>query len=244
MRRACRLSGVVVAQDNERTIGPVLRQLGRVADEIVFVDGGSRDGTPELALATPGLRFHHRPFDGSIAEQKNFALDQALGEWILLLDSDELLCDRALASIQRLIRRPWNHWYKFRRCWLVEEEGETRHAVSKLLYPDYQLRLFRNRPAFRYDLQRSPIHHNFPKKGRGRGRKLRCEHIMHFDFLLNDRAAREAKVQRYRQIDPDSESTHRMYLWEESAEALAPLPSLGDHLLGGRLTDRPAGGAS
>jgi glycosyltransferase involved in cell wall biosynthesis len=232
-----RLSAVVVAQDNERTIGPVLRQLAGLADEVVLVDGGSRDRTPEVALACPGLRFHHRPFDGSIARQKNFALDQALGEWVLLLDSDELLCDRALAAVPRLVRHPWNRWYKFPRLWLVEEDGRTRHAVSRLHYPDFQLRLFRNDPVFRYDLARSPIHHNFPKEGRGPGRKLRREHILHFDFLLNDRAAREAKVARYAAADPDSMNTHRMYLWEDSADRLADLPACGEHLLGGRLEE-------
>lgn len=230
-----RLSGVVVAQDNERTIGAVLACLGRVCDEIVLVDGGSRDATPELALACPRLRFYHRPLDSSIAAQKNFAFDQAFGEWILVLDSDELLCDRALAAVPRLVRNPWRSWYKFPRCWLVDTPEGLRHALSRLHFPDYQLRLFRNRPPFRYDLARSPIHHNFPKPGRGLGRKLRREHIMHFDFLLHDRTAREAKVERYRQLDPAAERTHQMYLWEESAERLAPLPCQGAHLLGGRV---------
>lgn len=235
MRPPVRLSGVVVAQDNEAVIGAVLDNLAQVADEIVFVDGGSRDATPDIALARPGVRFHHRPFDGSIAEQKNFALDQALGDWILLLDSDELLCDRALAAVPRLIQNPWRSWYKFRRCWLVNGPSGPRQAVSTLHYPDFQLRLFRNRPPFRYDLARSPIHHNFPKPGRGRGLKLRREHIMHFDFLLHDRAAREAKVERYLQADPASAATHRMYLWEETATTLTPPPASSAHLLGGRI---------
>ncbi|RMH04500.1 MAG: glycosyltransferase [Planctomycetota bacterium] len=235
-RRPPLLSGVVVAQDNERTLPAVLHQLGRVADEIVLVDGGSRDATPDLALATPGLRFFHRPFTGNIAEQKNFALDQALGDWILILDTDELLSDPALRVVPWLVRTPGLSWVKFSRCWLVEDDQRIGHLVSRLHFPDFQLRLFRNRRPFRYDLARSPVHHNFPKAGRGIGLKLRRRPIMHFDFLLNDRAAREAKVERYRLLDSDSESTHAMYLWEDFPGAeLRPLPAASDHLLGGRL---------
>lgn len=217
-----RLSGVLLTQDNERTVAAVLQCLERVADEVVVVDGGSRDATPDIAATRAKVRLYRRPFDGNIAAQKNFACDQALGDWILILDSDELLDEAALRAIPRLVRSPWQRWYKLRRSWLVRRDGRWFRLESPLHYPDHQLRLFRNARPFRYDLQRSPIHHNFPKEGRGWGRKLRRAHILHYDLALHDRAAREAKVERYRRLDPASERTHRMYLWEESGAALVP----------------------
>lgn len=219
-----RLSGVLLVQDNAATVGAVLACLDQVADEIVVVDGGSRDATADIAAAHPKVRLYRRAFDGNIAAQKNFACDQALADWILILDSDELLDAAALAAVPRLIRRPWRRWYKFRRSWLVAREGSWFRVDSPLHYPDFQLRLFRNARPFRYDLGRSPIHHNFPKPGRGPGRKLRREHILHFDLALHDRAARAAKVERYRRLDPASERTHGMYLWEDSGARLVPVP--------------------
>ncbi len=224
MSRRLRLSGVVVTQDNADTLGRVLACLGRVCDEIVVVDGGSRDATPEIVLACPRARLYHRPFDGDLARQKNFAMDQALGEWLLVLDTDELLCPRALAAIPRLVRHPWRRWYKFARCWVAARDGRLGRVDSPLHWPDWQLRLFRNAPPFRYDPGGSPIHHNFPRSGRGPGRKLRGRHILHYDLLLQDAAARRAKVERYRRMDPRSERTHGMYLWEEAGAGLAPLP--------------------
>lgn len=225
MSLGVRLSGVLVAQDNARTIGAVLACLQPIADEIVVVDGGSSDATAELAAAADKVRLYRRPFDGDIAAQKNFACDQALGEWILILDSDELLDEAALAAIPRLVRSRWRRWYKFRRSWLVRQEERWFRVESPLHYPDYQLRLFRNAPPFRYDRARSPIHHNFPKAGRGFGRKLAREHILHFDFVLHDAAARAVKVERYRRLDPASERTHQMYLWEQSGARLTPMPA-------------------
>jgi glycosyltransferase involved in cell wall biosynthesis len=40
-----RLSLVIVAQNEERTIGPVLDAAREVADEIILVDSGSTDKT-------------------------------------------------------------------------------------------------------------------------------------------------------------------------------------------------------
>jgi len=212
----------MVVQDNARTLSPVLECLAAVADEIVVVDGGSRDGTDEIAAAHPAVRFYRRAFDGNIAVQKNFACDQAYGDWLLILDSDELLSAATLEAVPRLIRNPLASWYKFSREWLVEKDGRLWRLQSPLHHPDFQLRLFRNRPPFRYDLSRSPIHHNFPKRGRGWGRKMPRLAIQHFDLLLNSRAAREAKVERYREMDAASERTHGMYLWEDLALDLVP----------------------
>ena len=83
---AVRLSAVVVAQNEERDIGRCLASL-RFADEIIVVDAFSADGTAEVARRH-GARVVSRVWDG-FAPQKQFAIDLATGEWILLVDADE-----------------------------------------------------------------------------------------------------------------------------------------------------------
>lgn len=213
--RRIRLSGVVVCQDNESTIGPVLNTLARVCDEIVVVDGGSRDGTAEIAGRHPLVRLFDHPFDGNLGRQKNYGFDRARGDWILSLDTDELLGERSLRWIPRLIRLRFAHWYAFPRYWLVERQGRTCYLADRPFYPDRTVRLFRNEPDFRYDLSRSPIHHPFPRTARRRfGLRLRRCHIFHYDFLLKSRAEREVKVERYLKVDPAGERIHRRYIWE------------------------------
>lgn len=49
-RMTAHLSAVVPTLDEERALGPTLERLSLVADEIVVADGGSRDGTREVAV--------------------------------------------------------------------------------------------------------------------------------------------------------------------------------------------------
>jgi glycosyltransferase involved in cell wall biosynthesis len=225
------LSGAVVCQDNATSIGTVLDCLALHCDEIVVVDGGSRDETGEIAAKYDKVRLFERRFD-SHAAQKNFAFDQARGEWLLVLDSDELLGGRGLGRLRWLTRLPGVSWYALPRYWLVERDGALHYLAAKPYYRDRQLRLFRNTAGFRYREDQHPVHHEFRNK-RGFGRPLRRPHIFHYTLLMQDRASRERKVARYRGLDPEAERLHRMYLWEDHEVPLLPLTDLLPGMLAG-----------
>jgi len=222
-RMRIRLSGAVVAQDSEATLGPVLDNLGALCDEIVVVDGGSRDATVEIATSKPGVRLYRRPCGDDLGSQKNFAFDQCFGEWILMLDTDELLGGRGCRRLRRLTRLPGLHWFSFPRYWLVERDGVLHYLAAKPYYRDRQIRLFRNEPGFRYDASKQPIHHPFADK-HGTGITLRGPHLFHYALLLQDRAAREAKAERYMRAEPASAHLNRMGLWEDADVPTRPLP--------------------
>jgi glycosyltransferase involved in cell wall biosynthesis len=80
------ISAVVIALDEERNLPGLLARLDWV-DEVVVVDGGSRDATAAIARAW-GARVAVRPFD-DFAAQRNYALGLAGGEWVLSIDADE-----------------------------------------------------------------------------------------------------------------------------------------------------------
>jgi len=212
---------VVVCQDNESTIGPVMDSLDAYCDEIVVVDGGSRDRTTEIVSRHDKARLFERSFDDH-ARQKNFAFDQAHGDWILVLDTDELLGGRGLERLRWLTHVPGVHWYSFPRYWVVEREGRIHYLAGKPYYRDRQLRLFRNESGHRYKVGAHPVHHQFEHKT-GMGRPLRRPHIFHYALMLDDRARREEKVERYRLLDPGDERLNRMYLWEDQAVPMLPL---------------------
>ena len=217
-----RTSGIVLAQDNEDTLGAVLQNLARVTDEIIVVDGGSRDGTCDIVQHCESARLFRRAFPGNFADQRNFAMDQARGDWVLHLDSDEILDEAAIGLIPYLRRIPLLQWFSFPRYWVVEQDGQLGYLADKPYYRDRQLRLFRNRPEHRFDTQGTPVHESLNRQGRGLA--LRRGHILHYDFLLKSRAQREAKAARYRAQAPKMESLHQVYLWEDSGSAIEPLP--------------------
>ena len=80
-----RISGVVVAQDNESTIRQVLGCLLAVADEIIVVDGGSTDATIDICLSFPKVRLYRRDFDG-----QHWFIDRPEGMVTIGFQSDAL----------------------------------------------------------------------------------------------------------------------------------------------------------
>jgi len=132
-----RLSVTIIAWNEEERLRACLESVAW-ADEIVVVDAESADKTVQIAHEFTD-KVSVRPWPG-FAAQKNFAIAQATGDWILSLDADERvtpeLRDRVCAILKdegavdgySIPRRNifWGAW--------------VRHGG---LYPDYQLRLFR-----------------------------------------------------------------------------------------------------
>lgn len=138
-----RLSATIVAQDEERDLPDCIASLEGFCDEILVVDGGSRDRTREVA-AKAGARVLERPFD-DFARQHEFARTQARGDWVLAIDADERASPELRAASfggDAAYSLPFrNH---FRGIWL-------RHGG---FWPDRHVRLFR-RDACRYDPRRT-----------------------------------------------------------------------------------------
>lgn len=66
--------------------------LGALApfDEVVVLDNGSTDATLEIARRFPNVVVHEHPFIG-FGPMKNLAVDKASNDWILSIDSDEVV---------------------------------------------------------------------------------------------------------------------------------------------------------
>ena len=70
------------------------------ADEILVVDSQSTDRTREIAVAC-GAKVLVKPWTG-FSQQKQFAAEQALNNWIFSLDADERVSDELRAEILRI----------------------------------------------------------------------------------------------------------------------------------------------
>ena len=134
------LSVTIVAKDEERTIAAVLASVRGIADEIVFLDSGSSDRTPQIAKSF-GVRFFYQPWLG-YAEQKNKAIELASGEWILSLDADEVLTPALQDEIRDLLQHgvgPEIAGFKIPRVLFIGDSSVKGGGF----YPDAQLRLIR-----------------------------------------------------------------------------------------------------
>ena len=135
------LSVVIVAKNEERTIGRVLDAVSAVADEMLVVDSGSDDKTIEIANEKGALVVHQDWL--GYAGQKNFALSLAKSDWLLSLDADEIMTPEAVAEVKEIASGETAgkcDGYKIPRVLYIGEHP-VRHGG---FYPDAQLRLIQN----------------------------------------------------------------------------------------------------
>ncbi len=132
------LSVVVITFNEERKLRRCLEPVSW-ADEIIVVDSGSTDGTADIA-ASCGARVFQRPWSG-FADQRNFGMEQARGDWILFLDADEYVTEGLEARIRELLRSGGDcDAYKIHR-----QEHFLRFPIRHgTLNPSYQPRLLKN----------------------------------------------------------------------------------------------------
>ena len=136
-----KISLIVITRNEEELIGQCLNSAAAFCDELIVVDSFSTDRTAEIARGL-GARVFERPFEGYIA-QKQFALEQAGGEWVFSLDADEQATWELGSEIRATLARPQAAaGYRVRR--VLYHLG---HYYTRGLYPDWHLRLFRRERA-------------------------------------------------------------------------------------------------
>lgn len=86
------ISVCMIVRNEEDILQRAIESTYGLADEIVVLDTGSEDGTVELArslgakVLTGGDRMHK-------GESRNKSLDEASGDWVVILDADECIVD-------------------------------------------------------------------------------------------------------------------------------------------------------
>lgn len=108
-------------------------------DSIAIMDGGSCDGTIDVA-AKYAENIKVRKFDGHWSNQSNRCMEMAKTDWILFMDADELIEEASLKRFKEFIDQDKYDCYAFPRKEYLDDVGE----YNKIIYPDYQDRLFRS----------------------------------------------------------------------------------------------------
>jgi len=88
MGRVTLISLAMIVKNEEKYLARCLRSAAAMVDEIIVVDTGSTDQTREIALEYGAKLFHFEWCD-DFSAARNYALKQASGDWLLVLDADE-----------------------------------------------------------------------------------------------------------------------------------------------------------
>ena len=137
-----RISLCMIMRDEEEHLARCLTSVQGIVDEIVIVDTGSVDRSIEIAESF-GATVLHEEWQGDFATPRNTGIDAATGDWILVLDADEELIDGA--RVRDLLHDEEIEGYCLREVNFIGEELGVESVVNSAF------RLFRNRPAYRYD---------------------------------------------------------------------------------------------
>lgn len=141
-----KLSLCMICRNEAEHIQTCIRSVKQLVDEIIVVDTGSQDHTRELARAEGGIIYDF-PWSDNFAAARNFALDQAAGQWILVLDADEILTNADREYLNSLIQSPQIEGYYVTICSYI---GKGEATII-----DQAVRLFKNKPFYRF---RGAIH--------------------------------------------------------------------------------------
>ena len=95
-----KLSVVIITKNAADKVRNCLESV-KWADEVVIVDGGSTDGTIEIAREYTD-KIVSSEFQG-FGEERNKGTKEAKGDWILQLDADEVVTDAFRSRLQRII---------------------------------------------------------------------------------------------------------------------------------------------
>ena len=132
------ISAVIITHNVADTIGQCLGALKKVSDDIVVLDSFSDDGTIEICEKL-GVRLILQEWLG-YSQTKNLGNEIATNDWILSIDSDEMLSEELVASLNEL-KLLDRHVYSLDR--LTNFCGKWIHHSG--WYPEWKIRLFNKR---------------------------------------------------------------------------------------------------
>jgi glycosyltransferase involved in cell wall biosynthesis len=216
------ISLCMIVKNEARNLSRCLDSVGGLISELIVVDTGSTDATPCTA-ALYGAQVI--PFDFTntdFAAARNHGIARALGRWILVLDADETLDRASFPPIERLVALDENAGYFLER--------HNHSADSGTSTTDYVVRLFPNRPSYRYH---GRVHETIDASILSAGGRLKKTGIRIDHNFSSDRETRRRKSHWYIRIleeeiaaDPSDHSRldflaaeyHQLEMFDEAAE--------------------------
>jgi glycosyltransferase involved in cell wall biosynthesis len=154
------ISLCIIAKNEEKFLEKCLDSVKETVDEIIIVDTGSTDKTKEIAG-----KFNAKTYDfewcDDFSKARNFSLQKATKDWILILDADETIAKKDLGKIKKLIQDKDILGYKF-----ITRNYTNNASISEFIpadksyeesekyagwFPSLKIRLFQNKKSINFE---------------------------------------------------------------------------------------------
>lgn len=155
------LSLCMIVKNEEQHIARCLYNSKQLVDEMIVVDTGSTDATKEIAQIFGAQLFDFEWID-DFSAARNFGLEKAAGDWILIMDADEVIAPNDHERLRQMIQaakppypafsivtRNYTGFYNT-IGWIPNKGDYSLEEAGTGWTPSEKVRLFRNDPAIRF----------------------------------------------------------------------------------------------
>ncbi len=154
------ISLCIIVKNERAGLAACLNAAKAIADEIIVIDTGSKDRSSDIAEIY-GARTFDYPWQDDFADARNFAIEQARGDWIFILDADEIMAPEDQKEIRRLIASPQRNvgysietrnYTNMTNClnWQANTGDYAEYEAGLGWFPSRKIRLFPRRPDIRF----------------------------------------------------------------------------------------------
>lgn len=183
------LSICMMVKDEEKNLPRCLNALKPLLEkqdvELIIVDTGSTDKTPDISRQYTDKVYCH-PWENNFSEMRNITISYAHGDYIFILDADEVLQDPLM--LYNLAADKKTRAYNTFIAKIKNMNSTGGYTIAP------QLRVFRNDGGFRYEgaVHNQPLY-KFPLLNTS-------IYIEHYGYMFNDKALLERKFKRTGEI--------------------------------------------
>jgi tetratricopeptide (TPR) repeat protein len=152
-----------IVKNEKNHLARCLKSAKPIVDEIIVVDTGSTDETKDIARVF-GARVYDFKWTDDFSKARNFALSKASGDWILVLDADEVISNKDQGAFRQVLEesKDWpaayrlqtrNYSYQANTVGFRQNKGEYSEEQGIGWFPSDKVRMFTNDPRIRFEYQ-------------------------------------------------------------------------------------------
>lgn len=155
------ISLCMIVKNEQAYLGPCLNAIKNLVDEIIVVDTGSSDRSADIARVY-GAQVFTRQWQDDFSVARNASLGKAHGDWILILDADEVIAPQDFAALKQMVlphkENPRAYSFQTRNYlnlanamdWRPNDRSYPKHETGIGWFPTHKVRLFPRRDDIRF----------------------------------------------------------------------------------------------
>lgn len=154
------ISLCMIMRNDEKVLARCLKSVRGLVNEIIIVDTGSTDKSISIATAY-GVKVLLDPWQDDFARPRNVGIERAIGNWILIMDPDEIVLEKDHLGIKLLTKTERYHsfWlttrnygpYTYRMDYKFVPRGGDPLGKFEGYVPSTKTRFFKNGLGIRFE---------------------------------------------------------------------------------------------